>query len=116
MSSNKKRWQITNSSLEDLGIWEGRTADEAYYAMVEVTGYARNSDLWDHNINELPPMAVDWDEVWERFNDWFTSGREKCSECNGFIYRDRDDWEVQQKAIQNIVESYLEKTYTFEEE
>lgn len=51
---------------------------------------------------------LDWDKVWQAFEDWYRAGKPTaCKHCGTRKYNEKDEWEVQQKAIQRIVNKEL---------
>ena len=52
-------------------------------------------------------IVTDWEKVWDRFENWYTSKVEKpCSKCGHTPWADAYEWEEQVKAIQRLVKKY----------
>ena len=54
-------------------------------------------------------MRIDWQQLWDEFDDWAQEDRSKhCGKC-GHTERNYPEWEDQQKKIEKLVSRALKE-------
>ena len=54
----------------------------------------------------------DWSWIWDSFNTWHDSLKQKCETCHRYETV-RGEWEDQKKEIESLVENVLQNKYDF---